>query len=361
MLLPGRAPAGRRHDATARARSPSEAGLDLERLTAVPPGARARGARPRRASARRGRPRGGARTRRALAEAGFPREDTLEVTRVLGRGHGPLRRGAAHARSPRRSSSRATRRARARAPAREPGRRAAAARRAAARPRLPAAHAPGAAQRRAGIAERTLRARSRTRTRHGGRVRRPRRLHRAGGDRRRRGARRASRAGCRSWPSEVVEPPVRVVKQIGDAVMLVSPDAEAAGRICARAVERAEAPRSFPPLRAGVAYGPAVNRWGDWFGSTVNVASRLTARARPASVLATEEVKDAGRRRRFAVVVRRREEAQGPLRAAEDLPRAQRRLRGTVAQPRWGRVSALTKSSSWRGRPALEGRRSSCS
>jgi adenylate cyclase len=37
----------------------------------------------------------------------------------------------------------------------------------------------------------------------------------------------------------------------------------------------------LPALRAGIAFGPAVNRWGDWYGSSVNVASRLTARARP--------------------------------------------------------------------------------
>ena len=92
--------------------------------------------------------------------------------------------------------------------------------------------------------------------------------------------------------SSVVEPPVRVVKQIGDAVMLVSPDARAAVRACLELVERAEAEDDFPPLRAGVAYGPAVNRWGDWFGSTVNVASRLTARARPNAVLVTEAVRE---------------------------------------------------------------------
>ena len=37
----------------------------------------------------------------------------------------------------------------------------------------------------------------------------------------------------------------------------------------------------------------AANHFGDWFGSTVNLASRLTARARPSSVLVTEEVRDA--------------------------------------------------------------------
>jgi adenylate cyclase len=91
---------------------------------------------------------------------------------------------------------------------------------------------------------------------------------------------------------EVVTQPVRLVKQIGDAVMLVSPDAAAAVATCLELVERAEREENFPPLRAGVAYGPAVNRWGDWFGSTVNVASRLTSRARPNAVLVTEAVKD---------------------------------------------------------------------
>jgi adenylate cyclase len=92
--------------------------------------------------------------------------------------------------------------------------------------------------------------------------------------------------------SQVVEPPVRVVKQIGDAVMFVSPDAEAAIATCLELLQRAEDEDGFPPLRAGVAYGPAVNRWGDWFGSTVNVASRLTGRARPGAVLVSEEVKE---------------------------------------------------------------------
>jgi adenylate cyclase len=91
---------------------------------------------------------------------------------------------------------------------------------------------------------------------------------------------------------EVVSHPVRLVKQIGDAVMLVSPDASAAVDACLTLIERAEAEEDYPSLRAGVAFGPAINRWGDWFGSTVNVASRLTARARPGAVLVSQQVKD---------------------------------------------------------------------
>jgi adenylate cyclase len=92
---------------------------------------------------------------------------------------------------------------------------------------------------------------------------------------------------------EVVEPPARIVKEIGDAVMLVSAEPAELVETTLRLVERSDGVEGFPAIRAGVAFGPAVNRWGDWYGSTVNVASRLTERARPASVLATEPVRDA--------------------------------------------------------------------
>jgi adenylate cyclase len=46
----------------------------------------------------------------------------------------------------------------------------------------------------------------------------------------------------------------------------------------------------MPPLRVGLAFGSATPRGGDWFGSTVNLASRITVAARPAQILATGEV-----------------------------------------------------------------------
>lgn len=92
---------------------------------------------------------------------------------------------------------------------------------------------------------------------------------------------------------EVVEPPARVVKEIGDAVMLVAPEPAELVEATLRIVEASDGAEGLPAIRAGIAYGPAVNRWGDWYGSTVNLASRLTERARPASVLTTETVRDA--------------------------------------------------------------------
>jgi adenylate cyclase len=90
---------------------------------------------------------------------------------------------------------------------------------------------------------------------------------------------------------EVVEPPVRFVKTIGDAVMLVAPDSPSMldGTLTLLDAAEAEGP-AFPQLRAGVAAGEALGRAGDWFGHPVNLASRVTNIARPGSVLATEDV-----------------------------------------------------------------------
>jgi adenylate cyclase len=87
---------------------------------------------------------------------------------------------------------------------------------------------------------------------------------------------------------------VRLVKTIGDAAMLISPDAPALLEVGLDLVDAADAEgRDFPQLRVGVAAGPALSRAGDWYGRPVNLASRVTAIARPGSVLATREVRDA--------------------------------------------------------------------
>jgi adenylate cyclase len=96
--------------------------------------------------------------------------------------------------------------------------------------------------------------------------------------------------------SDVVEPPVRLVKTIGDAVMLASPDPAALVSSTLALIDAADAEGSeFPQLRAGVALGPALSRAGDWFGRPVNLASRITSVSRPGSVLVDREVRAATR------------------------------------------------------------------
>ena len=92
----------------------------------------------------------------------------------------------------------------------------------------------------------------------------------------------------------LVEPPVRFVKTIGDAVMLVSPEPVALLETALCLVEVADREGdAFPQLRAGLACGEALGRAGDWFGRPVNLASRVTTIARPGSVLTTGEIQSA--------------------------------------------------------------------
>jgi len=91
---------------------------------------------------------------------------------------------------------------------------------------------------------------------------------------------------------DVAEPPVRFVKTIGDAVMMVCPEPAALLTSMLQLAGEAEADADFPRLRVGVAYGEAVSRAGDWFGSPVNLASRVTGVSRPGAVLVTEAVRE---------------------------------------------------------------------
>src|SRR5262249_11388005 len=85
---------------------------------------------------------------------------------------------------------------------------------------------------------------------------------------------------------------VRLIKTIGDAAMFVSPEPGNLVDVALSLVERVEE-AELPSLRVGVALGPAFQRSGDFYGHSVNLASRVTGIARPGSVLCTEEVRDA--------------------------------------------------------------------
>jgi adenylate cyclase len=94
--------------------------------------------------------------------------------------------------------------------------------------------------------------------------------------------------------SAVAEPPVRLVKTIGDAVMLVSTEPEPMVAAALSLIQAAEEEgQQFPWLRAGLASGPTLPQSGDYYGRAVNLASRITNVARPGSVVLDEATKDA--------------------------------------------------------------------
>lgn len=82
-----------------------------------------------------------------------------------------------------------------------------------------------------------------------------------------------------------LEDDARIVKTIGDAVMLLTSQPHHGLQIGLAVLRAVEAEPHFPGVRVGLHYGPVVERNGDVFGATVNVAARLTAHAHVGQLL----------------------------------------------------------------------------
>jgi adenylate cyclase len=84
----------------------------------------------------------------------------------------------------------------------------------------------------------------------------------------------------------------RVVKTIGDEVMFVHDDVVAGCRTALELARRYRAEEALSDVRVGLAWGPVLERDGDVFGHTVNLASRITSVAYPGSVVVSSELRD---------------------------------------------------------------------
>lgn len=82
----------------------------------------------------------------------------------------------------------------------------------------------------------------------------------------------------------------RVVKIIGDEVMVSALEADAGCEIVLALIEEFRTGGAAP--RAGLASGEVIGRLGDFFGPVVNLASRLTDSAVPGEVLADAAIQD---------------------------------------------------------------------
>lgn len=112
----------------------------------------------------------------------------------------------------------------------------------------------------------------------------------------------------------------RVVKTIGDAVMFTAPDAASAAR-AAGDLLRAWRKQDSPPLRVGIAQGPMLRAYADYFGRTVNIASRLTDIA-PAGAIYLQKSRPPVRATTWKA---------GGLRASDGGERSLKGVRGKVA------------------------------
>ncbi len=85
----------------------------------------------------------------------------------------------------------------------------------------------------------------------------------------------------------------RLVKTLGDEVLFTSPSPVVATDIGLGLVQALGGDPDMPDLRVGIATGPVMQRIGDVFGSTVNLASRLTALADRNQVLVDKATAEA--------------------------------------------------------------------
>ena len=88
----------------------------------------------------------------------------------------------------------------------------------------------------------------------------------------------------------IAETPGRVVKLIGDEVMFVCPESGDATRAALQILDGG-ANLGLPPARGGLAEGRVLRRGGDYFGTPVNRASRITRIASPGTVLVDDAVR----------------------------------------------------------------------
>ena len=80
------------------------------------------------------------------------------------------------------------------------------------------------------------------------------------------------------------------IKWIGDEAMLAFPDPHHALLTLAGLLTACLADSRLPLTRSGLNCGPVIKRGNDYFGSTVNIAARLTGFAAPGQLLATKPI-----------------------------------------------------------------------
>ncbi len=137
----------------------------------------------------------------------------------------------------------------------------------------------------------------------------------------------------------------RVVKTIGDEVLFLADSAPEGAQIALELLDAAGADDRLPPLRVGLAAGPVVSRLGDVYGSTVNVASRLTTLSRPGWILVDRVMAEALRSdERFTLKARRPESVRGFHHLRQwRLRRAGEDRRGRSGDVRRGKVSTFVE------------------
>jgi adenylate cyclase len=81
----------------------------------------------------------------------------------------------------------------------------------------------------------------------------------------------------------------RLVKTVGDEVLFIAGTPLQGAMIALTLSEQMAVDEVVPDVRVGIAHGPVLRSLGDVFGTTVNLASRLTTLAQPGTVVTNPE------------------------------------------------------------------------
>lgn len=92
---------------------------------------------------------------------------------------------------------------------------------------------------------------------------------------------------CQRVAALAADHDAETIKTIGDAVMLRAMSAGGSIRLGLAILHELREAQGYPAIRVGMHSGPAVERAGDWFGSVVNLAARVSAVAGGGQVLVT--------------------------------------------------------------------------
>jgi class 3 adenylate cyclase len=137
-----------------------------------------------------------------------------------------------------------------------------------------------------------------------------------------------------------------VVKSLGDGAMVRAADAADGLRL---GFALANGLEGLPPVRVGINTGPAVERDGDFFGSAVNLAARLSQAARGGEVLLSESTRSAARRARLGLEPRgartfRNSREPVVVYAAKERPPLRERFREVKRRRMCPRMAARTRT-----------------
>ncbi len=80
-----------------------------------------------------------------------------------------------------------------------------------------------------------------------------------------------------------------MLERVGDQVVIISSQPEDIARTAVSLYQNAEAESHFLPVHAGIHFGEVLVQEGHFFGSTINLASRIAARAREGMILCTSD------------------------------------------------------------------------